>query len=436
MVVTSDEEPSPREVLTHEISLSVEPNRLSTERRPEPSVGPHSKLPSVKQPKQSLSINLRISSSQATAKEAAEECSKLAPGAEHAIERHETNRTQLPHSTTPSSPISSAEPRDRTFGQAVEPPSVPDIETSAAPGVVEQEVVEKAANHPEHAQTLPPSSNSGSQKQLPRPRQVRNTADRIQRSDTRDAFSMRTRYYPASTSAIDSTIISAASAQLLAAEEGLIGGNQEGRPVPEGSHDSQLSNAPVPGCQVILPPVPAPASYDATNPFARPPQTEDILDRLPESGARPLYAQQPDKSQGDNHMQYDVDNGNGWYAAQQGPYPPIPYMSQHYRHTYPLPDPRGPALTSVPQPEHMVHSSHNVPLRYHDMYYPGLVSGTEQYRFAYREPAYYPFHPPRPVLARPSAVSHPDGNGNPPPGANHPPEVFGGDKNARENDRI
>ncbi|KAI6022537.1 hypothetical protein BKA83DRAFT_4493863 [Pisolithus microcarpus] len=315
---------------------------------------------------------------------------------------------------------------------------MPDVEMSAAPGVVEQKVVEEAANHPEHAQTLPPHGNSGSQKQHPRPRQVHNVADCVQQNDTRDAFGLCTRYYPTCTSAIDSTIISAASVQLLAAEEGLISGNQEGHLVPEGSCDVQHSNAPleVPSCQVIHPPIPAPASYDTTNPFAHPPQDEDILDRLPESGTHPLYAQQLDKSQGDNHMQYDIDNNNSWYTAQQGPYPPIPYMSQHYHHTYPLPDPHGPALTSIPQPEHMVHGGHNTLLQYHDMYYPGLVSGTEQYHFAYQEPTYYPFHLPCPLLACPSAVSHLDGNGNPPPSANHPPKVFGGNKNMWENDHI
>ncbi|KAI6025251.1 hypothetical protein PISMIDRAFT_11517 [Pisolithus microcarpus 441] len=153
MVITSDEEPAPHEVLIHEMSLSVEPNQLSTEHHPEPSVGPHDKLPSKEQLKQSLSINPCISSSQATMKEAAKECSKSAPATEQAIECCETNRMQLLHLTAPSSPISSAKPHDRASRQAIKLPSMLDIETSAAPGVVEQKVVEEAANHPEHAQT-------------------------------------------------------------------------------------------------------------------------------------------------------------------------------------------------------------------------------------------------------------------------------------------
>lgn len=433
IVVTSDEEPAPRKALIRETLLSVEPDASSTKNHSELSVGPHNELPSIEQPKQSLSIKPCASSSQATTKEAAKECSKSAPAAEHAIERHETNRTQLLHLTTPSPPIPSADPRDQASRQsaAVEPPSVPDVEISAAPELVQQKV---------HTQTLPPCSNSGTQNQRPRPRQVCNAADHLQRNDTADAFSLCTRYYPTCTPAVDATNISATSAQLLAAEEGLIGGSQEDRLVPEGSHDAQHPNVPleVPGSKAIYPPIPCPASYDAANPFARPPQTEDIPDRLPGSGTRPLYAQQPVRSQGDNQVQYDVDNSSGWYTAQQGPFPPIPYISQHYRHTYPLPDPCGPALTSIPQPEHTVHGSHNAPLwnQYHDMYYPGMVSGAEQYRFAYREPACYPFHPPRPLLACPSAVSHPDGNGNPPPGANHLPDALGGGKDTQEDDRI
>ncbi|KAI6022313.1 hypothetical protein BKA83DRAFT_4126033 [Pisolithus microcarpus] len=243
----------------------------------EPAPWPHNELPSKEQPKQSLSINPCISSSQATMKEAAEECSKSAPAAEQAIEHHETNRTQLLHSTAPSSPISSAEPHDQASRQAIKLPSMLDIETSAAPGVVEQKVVEEAANHPEHAQT---HNNSGGQKQCPRPRQVCNVVDHVQQNNTRDAFGLCTRYYPTCTSTIDSTIISAASVQLLAAKEGLISGNQEGHLVPEGSHDMQHSNVllEVPGCQVIHPPIPAPASYDTANPFTHPPQAEDILD--------------------------------------------------------------------------------------------------------------------------------------------------------------
>ncbi|KAI6115223.1 hypothetical protein EDD16DRAFT_1794433 [Pisolithus croceorrhizus] len=411
IVVTSDEEPAPRKALIRETSLSVEPDASSTKNHSGLSVEPHNELPSIEQPKQSLSIKPCASSSQATTKEAAKECSKSAPAAEHAIERHETNRTQLLHLTTPSPPIPSADPRDQASRQsaAVELPSVPDVEISAAPEVVQQKLFQyhRAAT---------------------------------QRNDTADAFSLHMRYYPTCPPAVDATNISTASAQLLAAEEGLIGGSQEDRLVPEGSHNAQHPNVPleVPGSKAIYPPIPRPASYDATNPFARPPQTEDIPDRLPGSGTRPLYAQQPVRSQGDNQVQYDVDNSSGWYAAQQGPFPPIPYISQHYRHTYPLPDPCGPALTSIPQPEHTVHGSHNAPLRnqYHDMYYPGMVSGTEQYRFAYREPACYPFHPPHPLLACPSAVSHPDGNGNPPPGANHLPDALGGGKDTQEDDRI
>ncbi|KAI6104054.1 hypothetical protein EV401DRAFT_2129439 [Pisolithus croceorrhizus] len=140
IVITSDEEPAPRKALIRETSLSVEPDASSTKNHSEPSVGPHNELPSIEQPKQSLSIKPCTSSSQATTKEAAKECSKSAPAAEHAIERHETNRTQLLHLTTPSPPIPSADPCDQASRQsaAVEPPSVPDVEISAAPEVVQQ----------------------------------------------------------------------------------------------------------------------------------------------------------------------------------------------------------------------------------------------------------------------------------------------------------
>ncbi|KAI6128648.1 hypothetical protein EDD16DRAFT_1516126 [Pisolithus croceorrhizus] len=180
MVITSDEEPALCEALIHKMSLSAEPDWLSTEHHLEKSVGPHNKLPLVEQPKQSLSVNPCTSSSQVivTTKEAAKECSKSAPAAEHAIEH------------------------------SVEPPSVPDIEMSAAPGVAEQKMIEEAVNLPGHIQ--------------------------------------------------------------MSAEAGLISGNQEGRLVPEGSDKVQHSNVllEVPGCKAIYPPIPPPASYDATNPFA------------------------------------------------------------------------------------------------------------------------------------------------------------------------
>ncbi|KAI6167909.1 hypothetical protein EDD17DRAFT_1828454 [Pisolithus thermaeus] len=267
---------------------SSHPTRNQRHNHSELSVGPHNELPSIEQPKQSLSIKPCASSSQATTKEAAKECSNSAPAAEHAIERHETNRTQLLHLMTPSPPIPSADPRDQASRQsaAVEPPSVPDVEISAAPELVQQKSFQY------HCAAT-------------------------QRNDTADAFSLRTRYYPTCTPTVDATNISATSAQLLAAEEGLIGGSQEDRLVPEGSHDAQHPNVllEVPGSKAIYPPIPRPASYDAANPFARPPQTEDIPDRLPGSGTCPLYAQQPVRSQGDNQVQYDVDNSSGCITA-------------------------------------------------------------------------------------------------------------------------
>ncbi|KAI6102816.1 hypothetical protein F5141DRAFT_1065439 [Pisolithus sp. B1] len=221
MVVTSDEEPALCEALIHEMSLSAEPNWLSTEHHLEKSVGPHNELPSVEQLKQSLSINPCALSSQviATAKEAAKECSNSAPASEHAIE----------HS----------------------------------------------------------------------------------------------------------------------AKVGLIGGNQEDHLVPEGSDNVQHSNVPleVPGCKAIYPPIPPPASYDAANPFAHPPQTEDIPDQLPGSGTCPL---------------------------------------QSTRYT---------VVTTR---------------RFSTMICTTLAC----------------------------MVSRLDGNGNALPGANHPPDIFRGDKDAQENDRI
>ncbi|KAI5985854.1 hypothetical protein EDD15DRAFT_2200391 [Pisolithus albus] len=433
MIITSDEEPAPREALVQETSLLEEPDRLSTEHHPQPSAGRRNELPSIEQPNQPVSVNSCMSSSLTIMAEAATECSEPAPPAEPIIECCETDRAQPLRFTSPFQehpPIPNTKPRDGA--RDAERPSVSDVEMSAAPGVVEQKVVEESANLPGHTQTLPSHSNSSSQNRRPRPRQVHNAAGRVQRNDTGDAFSLRTRQYPTCTSTTDATTISTASAQLLAAEEGLIGGNQE---VSRGNHDAQHLNSSleISGHQAVHSPIPPPASYDAANPFARPPQAEAIPDRLPGPGMRPLYAQQPGVSQ---DMHYNVDNNSSWYTTQQGPYPSIPYISQHYRPAYPLPDPRGPPTMPIAQPEHTAHGSHNAPLRYLDMYHPGMVSGNEQYRFAYREPAYYPFHPARPPPACPTPVSRLDGNENPSRGANHPPDVFGGDKDAQGNDCV
>ncbi|KAI6097711.1 hypothetical protein EDD16DRAFT_1525619 [Pisolithus croceorrhizus] len=271
MVITSDKEPVLCEALIHKVSLSAEPDWLPTEHHLEKSVGPHNELPSVKQPKQSLSVNPCASSSQviATTKEAAKECSKSAPAAEHAIEH------------------------------SIELPSMPDIETSAAPGVAEQKVIEEAANLPGHIQM----------------------------------FSM--------------TVIPVPPCSNSAAKVGLISGNQEGHLVPEGSDEAQHLNVllEVPSCKAIYPPIPPPASYDTTNPFAHPPQTEDIPDRLPGSGTHPLWSI--------------------WYTV----------VTMHCFDT--------------------------------------MICTT---------PA--------------CTVSHLDGNGNALASANHPPNVFGGDKDMQENDHI
>ncbi|KIK11129.1 hypothetical protein PISMIDRAFT_25831 [Pisolithus microcarpus 441] len=66
MVISSDEEPAPREAIVQETSLSEEPDRLSTERDPQPSAGPRNELPSIEQQKQPVSVNSSTSSSQIT----------------------------------------------------------------------------------------------------------------------------------------------------------------------------------------------------------------------------------------------------------------------------------------------------------------------------------------------------------------------------------
>ncbi|KAI6113547.1 hypothetical protein EV401DRAFT_2074411 [Pisolithus croceorrhizus] len=146
----------------------------------------------------------------------AKECSKSALPAEHAIERHETNRTQLLHLTTPSPPIPSADPCDQASRQsaAVEPPSVPDVEISAAPEVVQQKVHTQTPFQYHRAATQVPRTN------VPGPDKCA-TLRTLQRNDTADAFSLCTRYYPTCTPAVDATNISTTSAQLLAARKDL-----------------------------------------------------------------------------------------------------------------------------------------------------------------------------------------------------------------------
>ncbi|KAI6021171.1 hypothetical protein EDC04DRAFT_2607243 [Pisolithus marmoratus] len=84
--------------------------------------------------------------------------------------------------------------------------------------------------------------------------------------------------------------------------------------------------------------------------------------------------------------------------------------------------------------EHMAHGNHNRPLRHQDAYYHAIVNGSEQYCPAYQEPAYYPFHPPRPLLACHDPTSCLDGNEKALPGENHLQNVFGDDKDVQGNE--
>ncbi|KAI6158868.1 hypothetical protein EDD17DRAFT_1511805 [Pisolithus thermaeus] len=147
-----------------------------------------------------------------------------------------------------------------------------------------------------------------------------------------------------------------------------------------------------------------------------------------------FLVKQPDMSQGNNcHMEYSVNSNATWYTAQQGPYPMLLFIPQHFQHTYTFPVPCGPSLPSHPQPEHSVHSNPNVPPRYHDVYYPGVVNGSEQYHLPYQESTYHPIYPPCPPLAHSVPVFHVDGNGNPPPGTNLPQNVFRDNKEVEGN---
>ncbi|KAI6036044.1 hypothetical protein BKA83DRAFT_16639 [Pisolithus microcarpus] len=342
-------------------------------------------------------------------KEAGRECSESVPTEEQTIVCHETSGTE---------PLQSKI-------------SLPEVEMAAAPGVVEQKVAEVSVNVPGDTQTLPLRNN---QYQRPKPRP---TVNRLLQNNTEDSFSLRTRYHPTRFPAVNATgTLSVASAQLLSAEEGLVDKILEGDTMSDSSCDAPQE---VPGRHAIRSPQPPLASYDAANPFARPPYTqlpENIPDRLPGPAMRPLHAQQLDTSQGNNHAQYNFDNAASWYTAQQGPYAPMPYIPQPFRHPYPLPDLRGHASASIPESEHTDNGIHNAAHRYHDTYYPGMVNSGEQYRLAYREPIYYPFHPPRPPLVRPGPVSHLDGSTNAPPGTTHRQNVFGGDKDVQENRSI
>ncbi|KAI6020929.1 hypothetical protein BKA83DRAFT_25098 [Pisolithus microcarpus] len=284
----------------------------------------------------------------------------------------------------------------------------------------------------ECSESVPTEEQTIYQRPKPRP-----TVNRLLQNNTEDSFSLCTRYHPTRFPAVNTTgTLSVTSVQLLSAEEGLVDKILEGDTMSDSSCDAPQE---VPGHHAIRSPQPPLASYDAANPFAHPPYTqlpENIPDRLPGPAMWPLHAQQLDTSQGNNHAQYNFDNAASWYTAQQGPYVPMPYIPQPFRHPYPLPDLRGHASASIPESEHMDNGIHNAAHRYHDTYYPGMVNSGEQYRLAYREPIYYPFHPPRPPLVCPGPISHLDGSTNAPPSTTHRQNVFGGDKDVQENRSI
>ncbi|KAI6126062.1 hypothetical protein EDD16DRAFT_1702786 [Pisolithus croceorrhizus] len=342
-------------------------------------------------------------------KEASRECSESVPTEEHTIVRHEIPGTRPLHPKI----------------------SLPEVEMTAAPGVVEQKTAEVSVNVLGDTQMLPLHNN---QYQQPKPRPAVN---RSLQNSTEDAFSLCTRYHPTHFPAVNATsTLSVASAQLLSAKEGLVDKTLEGDTVSDSSHDAPQE---APGHHAICSPQPPLASYNATNPFAHLPYTqlpENIPDQLPGPAMQPLHAQQLDTIQDNNHMQYNFDNAASWYTVQQGPYALMLYMPQPFHHPHLLPDACAHAPASIPESEHMDNGIHNVVLQYHDTYYPGMVNSGEQYHLAYQEPFYYPFHPPRPPLVHPGPISCLDGNTNALSSTTHPQNVSRGDKDGQENHSI
>ena len=257
-------------------------------------------------------------------------------------------------------------------------------------------------------------NNASSQQQYLKPGLVHNPSTCVSQTDPEDACHLQSRIYPAVPSMIEQmTTMTSVSARLVAAEEGLVGKSQEGQlalnasledPEHQGTHST----------------IPVPLSYDGANPFVPhpPPLPEQHLEHPPEPGMRPPFPQHPDLGPGDNRMQY---NNTGWYPSQHGPYGPMPYMPQHYHPAYPPPNLRGAA---IPQSEH---PDRNVPTQFHDGYYNGMIGGNDGY-LSYLPPNFYQFYPLHLPLAHACPVPHLDGNENPSPGTQHPPNDSRGDK--------
>jgi len=273
------------------------------------------------------------------------------------------------------------------------------------------------------------SNNLSGQNQCPKPRPVHNATGRVQQTNPDDAFNLRSRIYPTHNSAAKETALTSASARLVAAEEGLVGKNQEGRPIPGGSHDLQHLNVSLEGPrhQEMCSPHPASVSYDGANPFTpRPPQLpEQPPEQFPGPGIHPFYPQQPNVGHGEHCMQYNIHTNAGWYLPRPGAYAPMPYIPQQYHPGYPPPNGRSPTLTSHLQSEH---ADHNALPQFHDTYYNGVRSGNDPYHSSISTPTFYPFYPPHPPLTHAGPNPHPDANENPPSGMQHPKNDSGGDK--------
>ncbi|KIM59894.1 hypothetical protein SCLCIDRAFT_1217341 [Scleroderma citrinum Foug A] len=233
-----------------------------------------------------------------------------------------------------------------------------------------------------------------------------------------ESSTLETETIPTGASAVEeATTLSTPSARLVAAEEGLIGQTQDsmllgGCPDPYVSLEAS-------GHQETRSPNPTTASYDAANPYARPPPLPERLpEPLPGPGVRPFYPPQPDVSQGDNYVKY---NNTGWYVPWHGPYPPMPYISPHYHYPYPPGNLHDPMFH--PQSVYTVHGDPNA-VRYHDTYY----NGTNYLYPSYPGHPLYPFYPPLPPLPRAGPVSRPDGHENPLLSAHHPQNDSGSDK--------
>ena len=257
-------------------------------------------------------------------------------------------------------------------------------------------------------------NNASSQQQCLKPRLVHNPSTHVSQTNPEDTCHLQSRIYPAVPSMIKQmTTMTSASARLVAAEEGLVGKSQEGQLALNASLED-------PEHQGMHSTIPVPLSYNGANPFAPcpPPLPEQCLEHHPEPGMHLPFPQHPDLGPGDNHMQY---NNTGWYPSQHGPYGPMPYMLQHYHPAYHPPNLHGAA---IPQSEH---PDHNIPTWFHDGYYNGMIGGNNGYS-SYLPPNFYWFYPLHLPLVHACPVPYLDGNENPSPGMQHPPNDSRGDK--------